>query len=782
MIMNMPLCSKCKKNVAVVFVTRLENGKAVNEGLCLQCAKELNIKPVTDMIERFGITDSDIENVAQELQNANPEELISALMRGVGNDLEEDDAEEFDEYNEEEEEENQSRTSVIPFFSMQAQEDPEDEERQGRRGRWGQKKKKPDKKRKFLSGYAVDLTRKAREGGLDRVIGRESEIERVIQILNRRQKNNPCLIGEPGVGKTAVAEGLAAKIAQGEVPFKLQNKEVWLLDMTAMVAGTQFRGQFESRMKGLIDEVKNLGNIILVIDEVHNLAGAGDAEGSMNAANILKPALSRGEVQIIGATTFKEYRRYIEKDSALERRFQPVTVNEPSLEQTVDILKGIRGYYESFHGVEIGDEAARQAVYLSERYINDRFLPDKAIDLIDEACSEINLKNQDINERSRLEEEGAALDAEQEELMQNPDETGVYQRLAYIRSRQMQIDQRLGQLRAQAKPQLTVEDLALVIERWTKIPASKVRQQEFERLNHLETRLKNRVVGQDEAVAAVAAAIRRSRAGVSPKRKPVSFIFVGPTGVGKTELVKCLAADLFDTPDALIRLDMSEYMEKHSVSRLIGAPPGYVGYDEAGQLTEKIRRRPHSVVLFDEIEKVHPDVLNVLLQILDDGVATDSQGRRVSFENAVIIMTSNAGSDRKDGSVGFGRTVSEQGQEKAMKALRDIMRPEFINRIDEIVAFNQLTKQDFAAIARIMLEDLAAALKENGVQLIFDDLTLDFLVEKSYSIKYGARNLRRCVQKEIEDKAAAAIIAAYQNPITSIRVTSDGEKTLLETH
>ncbi len=782
MIMNMPLCSKCKKNVAVVFVTRLENGKAVNEGLCLQCAKELNIKPVTDMIERFGITDSDIENVAQELQNANPEELISALMRGVGNDLEEDDAEEFDEYNEEEEEENQSRTSVIPFFSMQAQEDPEDEERQGRRGRWGQKKKKPDKKRKFLSGYAVDLTRKAREGGLDRVIGRESEIERVIQILNRRQKNNPCLIGEPGVGKTAVAEGLAAKIAQGEVPFKLQNKEVWLLDMTAMVAGTQFRGQFESRMKGLIDEVKNLGNIILVIDEVHNLAGAGDAEGSMNAANILKPALSRGEVQIIGATTFKEYRRYIEKDSALERRFQPVTVNEPSLEQTVDILKGIRGYYESFHGVEIGDEAARQAVYLSERYINDRFLPDKAIDLIDEACSEINLKNQDINERSRLEEEGAALDAEQEELMQNPDETGVYQRLAYIRSRQMQIDQRLGQLRAQAKPQLTVEDLALVIERWTKIPASKVRQQEFERLNHLESRLKKRVVGQNEAVAAVAAAIRRSRAGVSPKRKPVSFIFVGPTGVGKTELVKCLAADLFDTPDALIRLDMSEYMEKHSVSRLIGAPPGYVGYDEAGQLTEKIRRRPHSVVLFDEIEKAHPDVLNVLLQILDDGVATDSQGRRVSFENAVIIMTSNAGSDRKDGSMGFGRTVSEQGQEKAMKALRDIMRPEFINRIDEIVAFNQLTKQDFAAIARIMLEDLAAALKENGVQLIFDDLTLDFLVEKSYSIKYGARNLRRCVQKEIEDKAAAAIIAAYQNPITSIRVTSDGENTLLETH
>ncbi len=788
MIMNMPLCSKCKKNVAVVFVTRLENGKAVNEGLCLQCAKELNIKPVTDMIERFGITDSDIENVAQELQNANPEEMISALMRGVAddlNDLEEDDEEEFEEYDEEEEEEepeNQSRTPVIPFFSMQAQEEGlEDEERRSRPSRWGQKKKKPDKKRKFLNGYATDLTRKAREGGLDRVIGRENEIERVIQILNRRQKNNPCLIGEPGVGKTAVAEGLAAKIAQGEVPFKLQNKEVWLLDMTAMVAGTQFRGQFESRMKGLIDEVKSLGNIILVIDEVHNLAGAGDAEGSMNAANILKPALSRGEVQVIGATTFKEYRRYIEKDSALERRFQPVTVNEPSLEQTVDILKGIRGYYESFHGVEIGDEAARQAVYLAERYINDRFLPDKAIDLIDEACSEINLKNQEINERSRLEEEGAALAAEQEELMQNPDETGVYQRLAYIRSRQMQIDQRLTQLRAQAKPQLTVNDLALVIERWTKIPASKVRQQEFERLNCLEERLRRRVVGQNEAIGAVAAAIRRSRAGVSPKRKPVSFIFVGPTGVGKTELVKCLAADLFDTPDALIRLDMSEYMEKHSVSRLIGAPPGYVGYDEAGQLTEKIRRRPYCVVLFDEIEKAHPDVLNVLLQILDDGVATDSQGRRVSFENAVIIMTSNAGSDRKDGSVGFGRSVSEQGQEKAMKALREIMRPEFINRIDEVVAFQQLSKQDFACIARIMLEDLAAALKENGVELIFDDFVLDFLVEKSYSIKYGARNLRRCVQKEIEDKAAAAMIAAYQNPIASIRITADSENVLLET-
>ena len=635
-------------------------------------------------------------------------------------------------------------------------------------------------KKKFLNNYATDLTKKAREGGLDRVIGRETEIERVIQILNRRQKNNPCLIGEPGVGKTAVAEGLAQKIAQGDVPYKLQNKEVWLLDMTAMVAGTQFRGQFESRMKGLIDEVKRLGNIILVIDEVHNLVGAGDAEGSMNAANILKPALSRGEVQVIGATTFKEYRQHIEKDSALERRFQPVTINEPSLEQTVEIIKGIRPYYENFHGVKIGDEAARQAVYLSERYINDRFLPDKAIDLIDEACSEINLKNAAINEKAKIQEETENLKAEQEELMQNPDETGAYQRLAYIRSRQLQLEQRMGELRAAPEPQLTVADLAQVIELWTKIPASKVQQQEFERLITLEDRLRQRVVGQDEAVSAVAAAIRRSRAGVSPKRKPVSFIFVGPTGVGKTELVKCLAADLFDTPDALIRLDMSEYMEKHSVSKLIGAPPGYVGYDEAGQLTEKIRRRPYSVVLFDEIEKAHPDVLNVLLQILDDGVATDAQGRKVSFENTVIIMTSNAGSDRRDGAVGFDRTVTQQSRERAMKALTDIMRPEFINRIDEVVAFNQLSQQDFARIAHIMLGDLTATLKENGISFTFDENLIDFLVKESYSIKYGARNLRRFVQKEIEDRAASAIIAAYQNPVTSIHATSDGQQVIVE--
>ena len=776
--MNMPLCSRCKKNVAVIYITRLEDGKAHNEGLCLKCAKELNIKPVTDMIERFGITDSDIENVSKELENTNPEELMQGLFSSFQMPA---GAEEEGEGEEEPDEENSSQVPVIPFFSMRSQESSAKQEEEPDKPEKPRGKKR-EKKKKFLSNYATDLTQKARDGGLDRVIGRESEIERVIQILNRRQKNNPCLIGEPGVGKTAVAEGLAQKIAQGEVPYKLQDKEVWLLDMTAMVAGTQFRGQFESRMKGLIDEVKRLGNIILVIDEVHNLVGAGDAEGSMNAANILKPALSRGEVQVIGATTFKEYRQHIEKDSALERRFQPVTITEPSLEQTVEIIKGIRPYYEEFHGVKIGDEAARQAVYLSERYINDRFLPDKAIDLIDEACSEINLKNKDINEKAQLEEERSTLQKEQEELMQDPEETGAYQRLAYLRSRLLQIDQRLTELRDNPTPQLTVDDLAQVIELWTKIPASKVKRQEFEKLISLEERLGKRVIGQDEAIQAVAAAIRRSRAGVSPKRKPVSFIFVGPTGVGKTELVKCLAADLFDTPDALIRLDMSEYMEKHSVSKLIGAPPGYVGYDEAGQLTEKIRRRPYSVVLFDEIEKAHPDVLNVLLQILDDGVATDAQGRKVSFENTVIIMTSNAGSDRNQGAMGFGGTVTQQSQEKAMKALQEIMRPEFINRIDQVVAFNQLNERDFAAIARIMLGDLQETLQGNGIDLKFDDLLVDFLVKKSYSIKYGARNLRRFIQKEIEDRAASAIISAYQNPITSISLSSDGEQILMECH
>ncbi len=790
--MEMPLCSRCKKNVAVLFITRLENGKTINEGLCLKCAKELGIKPVTDMIEKLNISDEDIETVAEELRNGDPEELLSGLLSGMGglngmmggaspeewqseeDDEDEEDGEENENENDEDEDENQSRIPVIPFFNSLRSQKSDEEKKEAK------KKKHSDKQRKFLNNYATDLTKKAREGGLDRVIGRESETERVIQILNRRQKNNPCLIGEPGVGKTAVAEGLAQKIAAGEVPYKLQDKEVWLLDMTAMVAGTQFRGQFESRMKGLIDEVKRLGNIILVIDEVHNLVGAGDAEGSMNAANILKPALSRGEVQVIGATTFKEYRQHIEKDTALERRFQPVTISEPSMEQTVEIIKGIRGYYEKFHGVHIGDEAARQAVYLSERYINDRFLPDKAIDLIDEACSEINLKNDAINEKAKVTHELQQLEQEREELLQIEQTDETYQKLADLRSKELKLNSRLDAVKDLPMPELAIDDLANVIELWTKIPASKVQQQEFERLITLEKRLKSRVIGQDEAVDAVAAAIRRSRAGVSPKHKPVSFIFVGPTGVGKTELVKCLATDLFDTPDALIRLDMSEFMEKHSVSKLLGAPPGYVGYDEAGQLTEKIRRRPYSVVLFDEIEKAHPDVLNVMLQILDDGVATDSQGRRVSFENTVIIMTSNAGSDRQDGAVGFGRSVTQQSRDKAMKALSEIMRPEFLNRIDEIVPFNQLTETDFAAIARIMLGDLTETLKGNGISFDYDQSVVDFLVKVSYSIKYGARNLRRTIQKEIEDQAASFIIAAYQKPLTELHATVKDEKLLLQ--
>ena len=766
--MQPQLCSRCKKNVAVVFITRMENGKNINEGLCLKCAKNLGLPQVNEMMQRMGITDEDLDNISNEMMSA----------FGGAENLEGIDAPDGDD-------EEDGKTATFPFlgrlFGGQNGEAPAPADGAADGSGRAERGKKNDKaaKHKFLDSYCINLSQRARDGKLDAVIGRDEEIERVVQILNRRQKNNPCLIGEPGVGKTAIAEGLAQRIAAGEVPFKLRSKEVYLLDLTALVAGTQFRGQFESRMKGLIEEIRKLGNIILVIDEVHNIVGAGDAEGSMNAANILKPALSRGEIQVIGATTFNEYRKHIEKDTALERRFQPVTGNEPSMEDTLKILKGIAHYYESFHGVKIPDGILRQAVVLSERYITDRFLPDKAIDLIDEACSDMNLHDKNINRRMELRRE---LDdyAKERELLEAETENPDFERLAELKSLELQAQSELDGLCAQGDPELTMDNLARVIELWTKIPASRIREAEFKRLSELADRLKKHIIGQDGAVDAVAAAIRRGRVGISPKHKPVSFIFVGPTGVGKTELVKQLAADLFDSPDSLIRLDMSEFMEKHSVSRLVGSPPGYVGYDEAGQLTEKIRRKPYAVILFDEIEKAHPDVLNVLLQILDDGEVTDAHGRKVNFENTVIVMTSNAGSDRKEGSVGFGRSVSEQNRERTMKALGEFLRPEFINRVDEIICFNRLDEKNFVSIARIMLDELAASLKEKGFIFTYDDAVAAYLANKSYSLTYGARNLRRTIQKELEDVIATRIIDSYDHPVTQLRaVMKDGAIDLL---
>ena len=773
--MQPTMCSRCGKNVAIVFITKIENGQTKNEGLCLKCARELHIKPVDDVINKMGISDEDLDSITGDMMNA-----LSGVedMMDVDNDGSDDS-------------EDDGKTATFPFLNRLFGGPPtppsqgDGAQNNDRQPRQDGDKAPKQPKRKFLDNYCIDLTARAREGKLDSMIGREEELERVIQILNRRQKNNPCLIGEPGVGKTAIAEGLAQRIAMGNVPYKLQDKQVFLLDLTALVAGTQFRGQFESRMKGLIEEIRKQGNIILVIDEVHNIVGAGDAEGSMNAANILKPALSRGEIQVIGATTFAEYRKHIEKDSALERRFPPVTVNEPSIEDSVKILHGISHYYEDYHGVEISDEMCRQAVLMSERYITDRFLPDKAIDLIDEACSDVNLKDEGIRRRMLAERDLENVKFERDALMsEDAPEGGFtdemldkrYARIAELRSKEMQLESELAELKAQGRPKLTMDNLARIIELWTKIPASSIREDELERLSKLDERLREHIVGQDEAISAVCAAIKRNRIGLQVKRKPVSFIFVGGTGVGKTELVKRLAADLFDSPESLIRLDMSEFMEKFSVSRIIGSPPGYVGYDEAGQLTEKIRRKPYSVVLFDEIEKAHPDVMNILLQILDDGRITDAQGRTVNFENTIIIMTTNAGSNSKSGSVGFGGSLSDMSRERTMKALNEFLRPEFINRVDEVICFNQLTETNFRAIAELMLGELRENMERKNIAITWDDSLVDHLVREGYSVTYGARNLRRLIQKQVEDQIAEGIIARRGESSSQIMLSAENGK------
>ena len=754
--MQPKMCTKCKKNVAVVFITKMENGVSLNEGYCLKCARSLGIPQIDQVVKQMGMSEEDLDLLTDEMSS----------MFGQRDDEESDD------------DEAESQTATFPLLNQLfggSNLPANQPERPSRKEPEGEEpKKKKTKKHKFLDSYCMNLTGRAREGKLDKVIGRDVETERVIQILNRRQKNNPCLIGEPGVGKTAIAEGLAQRIAAGDVPYKLRDKEVFLLDLTALVAGTQFRGQFESRMKSLIGEIKECGNIILVIDEVHNLVGAGDAEGSMNAANILKPALSRGEIQVIGATTFNEYRKHIEKDAALERRFQPVSVAEPTIEEASQIMQGIAKAYSEYHGVLISPEIARQCVILSERYITDRFLPDKAIDLLDEACSDVNLRCKEISQLAELKKERDDYELELK-MLTDDTENEHYERLATIRSKLLRIAAEIERLEALPKPQVTMENLARIIELWTKIPASKIKAQEYEQIKGLADRLKQHIVGQDEAVNAVAKAIRRSRVGLSAKKRPVSFIFVGPTGVGKTELVKQLADDLFDSVDALIRLDMSEYMEKHTVSKLIGSPPGYVGYDEAGQLTEKIRRKPYSVVLFDEIEKAHPDVLNILLQVLDDGRITDAQGRVVNFENTIIVMTSNAGSEGRVSSLGFGRTQQDQTKDKTMGALREFLRPEFINRVDEIITFNHLSKENFLGIAEIMLAELKENLSARGLSIRWEDDLRQFLVEKAYSVTYGARNLRRTIQQELEDPISEAIIDSFESPISSIAVKiSDG--------
>ncbi len=762
----MEMCSRCHKRVAVVFITKIENNETKNEGICLKCAKELGIKPVNDMLEKMGISESDLDALTNDMG------FMGGLVPSENDDGEDGGAPAIDLPK------IFSESGFGNFNNLSNQ--PKDKKSKKEAG-------KEENKSKYLSTYCHNLTEDARNGKLDKIIGREKELARVIQILLRRQKNNPCLIGEPGVGKTAIAEALAQKIVNGDVPYKLKNSEIHLVDLTALVAGTQFRGQFESRILGLLNEVKAAGNIILVIDEVHNIVGAGDAEGSMNAANILKPALSRGEIQVIGATTLNEYRKHIEKDTALERRFQPVNVVEPSIAETVEMLKGIKHYYEQYHLIKIPDHILYTAVNLSERYITDRYLPDKAIDLIDEAASHISLSSLCVNNKLRLENEKSQLAKTKERCEAMPDtseeqQQEKYKELAAIRVDELKLEQELSDAVSQCDMlQMTEEDLANVIEIWTGIPASSITENEFSKIDKLDIKLKERIIGQDKAVSAVTRAIKRKRAGVSYKRKPVSFIFAGPTGVGKTELVKTLANELFDSPETLIRLDMSEFMEKHSVSKIIGAPPGYVGYDEAGQLTEKIRRRPYSVILFDEIEKAHADVLNILLQILDDGKITDAHGKQVNFENTLIIMTTNAGSDKGNAISGFSANENSVLNDKTERALSAFLRPEFINRVDEIITFRQLDENDFSKIAEIMLGELAFALKDKGIKFVYSNEASKHIAKESFSSKYGARNMRRYIQCNVEDMIAEKIISSYNDKISAIKLDVIDEMLVINT-
>ena len=779
------LCSRCKKRMAVVFITRMEGDKSVNEGLCLKCAKELNIKPVTDLMDKMGITDEQLDAM---------DDQMNGLLDSFGDSFDMGGAQSMpfmqmfnmpaQRGEEDEEEDGEYPQDELADGQMEPYESGEEQESQmgGARNLSAKERRQQEKERKkykFLSAHCENLTLKAKDGKIDRIVGRDKEIERVIQILNRRTKNNPCLIGEPGVGKTAIAEGIAQRLADGNVPAMLQGKELYLLDMTSLVAGTQFRGQFESRVKGLLDDVRKVGNAILFIDEVHSLVGAGDAEGSMNAANILKPALSRGEIQVIGATTFDEYRKHIEKDAALERRFQPVTVDQPTIEQSVEILKGIKKYYEDFHRVIVTDDIARRAVLYSERYINDRFLPDKAIDLLDEACSCANLRNKVLAQYDEYNRQIGVyqhvIDSEEQK-----EKDIDYEKLAENKAKVLQLQSQADSIKQEALGQkVTDEDLAKVIELWTGIPASKIQESELQRVAGLEEALKKRIIGQDEAVRLVSAAVRRSRVQISKKRRPASFIFVGPTGVGKTELVKALSEELFDQQNPLIRLDMSEFMEKHSVARIIGAPPGYVGYDEAGQLTEKVRRRPYSVVLFDEIEKAHPDVMNVLLQILDEGKIPDAQGRVVSFESTVIVMTSNCGSEQRSASLGFNKTPSDIARERVMQSLSEFLRPEFLGRVDEIVIFNQLTEEDFVKIAALMLGELKEPLADKGITLVWEDKALRLLAHKAHGKQGGARDLRRLIRKEVEDKICSLLVDRYQNQPAGISIGAEDDKVVL---